>query len=441
MGTNRAQTVLLADDDASIRLVISKFLTNRGLKIRATDNVRTLLNWLKNGEGDVLLSDVHMGVDNVFSHIPRIKNLRPDLQTIIISADSSVLTALKARRLDVFDYLPKPFDLEILAETVNRALKDSTKPNTKTHRIVPVLVGNSRIMQPVFKRIAENVTGNESLFLFGETGTGKTLCANVLHEQGERNHLPFLHAYSNLGDIPQIQEKNFYGDILIERIHELSDADQSQLLELLEFFERKKHGPRPRLIGTSKFSLKELNAKGKIREDLLFHFIGNEIYLPSLRERGSDFDKLVYYFLHETATRPQSLHPAAMKRLRLRTFAGNIRELKSILHRTAKSFKDKQITSDMIEAVLEQISFGRESKPKSQFSANDIRNQCRDLINSHPNGDDVSIYSKALAWVEKPLIEEALFKCGGNASKAAELLGIHRNTLRTKIKTLGIEKI
>ncbi|HHL42359.1 MAG TPA: response regulator, partial [Hellea balneolensis] len=149
MNKNVETTVLLADDDASIRLVVAKFLSNQGYVVRATDNVHTLLRWLQQGEGDVVVSDVHMGVDNVFSFIPKIKQLRPDIPIIIISANTSVITALKSKKSKVFEYIPKPFDLENISDTITRAtLNTGQEQPARFKAVSQIMVGKSQIMQP-----------------------------------------------------------------------------------------------------------------------------------------------------------------------------------------------------------------------------------------------------------------------------------------------------
>ena len=159
--------ILLADDDAGIRFVLSKYLTRAGYGVKATDNPQTLLKWAKAGEGDLILTDVHMGAEEIFKFVPELKTVRPDLPIIVISANTRMVTALKSRQAGVFEYIPKPFDLPGLQKTIERALDNQAVPQIAKTPAPDQMIGKSKVMQPVFRAISDYASGNIPVFIWG----------------------------------------------------------------------------------------------------------------------------------------------------------------------------------------------------------------------------------------------------------------------------------
>ena len=186
--------VLVADDDAAIRTVLSQALKRAGFDVRATSNFANLLAWAKDGEGDVIVSDVIMPDGNAFETLPEIKHARPDVPVVLISAQNTFMTALKAQEVGAFEYLPKPFDLDELVKTVERGMfepKDvRTKQSVENYSQGMPLVGRSPKMQEIYRSIARLVHTDLPVLITGDPGTGKRLVANVLHDFGERKHRP-----------------------------------------------------------------------------------------------------------------------------------------------------------------------------------------------------------------------------------------------------------
>ena len=443
-------TVLLADDDASVRFVISKYLTRAGFKVRATDNAQTLMKWVKAGDGDVVLTDVHMDADDIFNFIPALKTARPRLPIIIMSANTSVATALKSGALGVFEYIPKPFDLHHVEKTLQRALGSVEKNGqirlANKHTKIEPMIGKSIIMQPVFKAISDYMSCKFPVFIYGEVGTGKSHTATLLHEAGERSQRPFI-MFDEYDCVQDILDAVGNGDLFVDRVHELTDMQQTMLLRLVERNEAKSDDIAFRVITTANLSPEKLKDTGKVRDDLFYHIVGGDIALPLLSQRSGDIAELAQYFLSQASpTQQKTISKSALKGLEDYHWPGNVRELKRIIQTIALKFSDVVISSEILSGILPKYGMAENTLASDIQSFESIRTACKALLIQHTanitEGEPVSLeqtpYVCALSWVEKPLIEEALRMTGGNNLRAAAILGIHRNTLRTKIKTLNI---
>jgi len=425
--------ILLAEDDASIKFILSKYLTRAGYGVKATDNPQTLLKWVEAGEGDVILTDVHMGMDEIFSYVPQLQSLRPDLPIIIISANTRMITALKSRQSGVFAYIPKPFDLPDLEETIRRALKTQAKPIPKMQSKPDQMIGRSKAMQPVFRAISDYASSNVPIFIWGDAGTGKNLAAQCIHDAGGRSKFGFFtfDKFDNSQDFFSVVEN---GDVFVDRVHELSTGQQAVLLEMLEHNENRESVDKFRVISTSEKPLEYILNNQLLRADLLSHLMGGKIYLPPLNRRKEDLADLADHFLE--ALRPGqrgSIDASALARLKMHSWPGNVRELRNLMHVITLQFTDTDITGDIINRMLSPQNL---EKTKSS-PLDDIELACANLLQSvHTYDGDLSTspHEQALEWIEKPLLAEALRLTGGNNSKAADLLGIHRNTLRTKLR-------
>ena len=425
--------VLLADDDASIRFVLSKYLTRAGYGVKATDNPQTLLKWVEAGEGDVILTDVHMGADEIFTYVPQLKALRPKLPIIVISANTRMVTALKSRQSGVFEYIPKPFDLQDIEKTIRRALETQTQQQPRAQKQPDQMIGRSKAMQPVFRAISDYASGNVPVYIWGAAGTGKNLAAQCVHDAGTRRELGFF-TFDKFGDNQDFLDGVGSGDVFVDRVHELSTEQQAALLHVLEHNENRASADKFRVIATSEMSLEYIQQNQMLRADLLSHLMGGRIYLPPLSERVDDLADLASHFLEAVGLgRHSNIEASALARLKSHTWPGNVRELRNLMHVIALQFPGAVITDDIINRLLSP----QNSVSASDNPLDDIKLACTDLLRvAFTNGDNIeaSPYEQALEWIEKPLIAEALRITGGNNSKAADLLGIHRNTLRTKLR-------
>ncbi|WP_427450371.1 sigma 54-interacting transcriptional regulator [Litorimonas sp. WD9-15] len=432
--------ILLADDDDSVRLVLSKALTRAGHSVKATDNADTLLKWAEAGQGDIVVTDVMMGGREVFESLPQLSAARPKLPVIIISANNTVNTALKSGQHKVFEYVPKPFDLDDVTNAVARAGQSVNPRKTRMrseNKRLP-MIGRSAVMQPVFRAVSRFAAGNLPVLIQGAVGSGKDLVARLLHDGGPRADRPFLRTTDFENTSLTLQKVNG-GDIYIDEIGELSMATQERLLALMNEAEMIPPNSRPRVISATRKDLRDLVEKGLFRDDLLFRINVAEIKIPNLASRDKDTYELAEAFLVQASpNQSRRFDNDALDVLHRHKWTGNVRELENLVRRLAVLYSDDVITADM---VLQE--FNKDLPPVEKADANrdrlgqQLEEACRSLLNAE-NDEGESAYTTALAWVERPLIVEALRLTGGNRAKAADKLGIHRNTLRTRLKSLDI---
>ena len=432
--------ILLADDDDSVRLVLSKALTRAGHSVKATDNSETLLKWAQAGQGDIILTDVMMGGREVFEKLPDISRDRPNLPVIIISANNTVNTALKSGQHRVFEYVPKPFDLDDVTNAVERAGQsvNPRKIRQKNDSKRLPMIGRSAVMQPVFRAVSRFAAGNLPVLIQGAVGSGKDLVARLLHDGGPRVDRPFLRTTDFENTSLTLQKVNG-GDIYIDEVGELSSTQQERLLAFMNEAELIPATKRPRVISATRRDLRELVEKGVFRDDLLFRINVAEIKIPNLADRDRDTYELAEAFLIQASpNQSRRFDSEALDILHRHKWTGNVRELENLVRRLAVLYSDEIITASM---VLQEFNKDLPTIEKADIHKNHleqkIEESCRTLLNAE-NENDESVYSTALAWVERPLIVEALRLTGGNRAKAAEKLGIHRNTLRTRLKSLDI---
>ena len=437
--------VLLADDDDTIRLVLSKTLSRAGYTVRATDNPDTLLKWAQAGEGDIILSDVLMNSTEIFNYLPEIRRARPSVPIIIISANNTVSTALKTGEHDVFEYVPKPFDLEDVTNAVGRAASSITPQRTRVSKAKTdrsPMIGRSAAMQPVYRAVARYASGNLPVLIYGDVGTGKDLVARLVHEGGSRKKRPFIRE-TNFENLSLVLQKVNGGDIYIDEVSSLSPQQQDYLLQVMIESENIPSAQRPRIISATRKDLRKLAQTEHFRDDLLFRLNVAEIRIPPLADRDRDTYELAESFLRNadsTQGQTRRFTSEALDMLHRHMWRGNVRELENLVRRLAVLYSDDLITADMI--VQE---FSNEVTSKASSEDNDkmtvlIREAVQHLLHSNLQGrSDETIYQEALTWIEAPLIEESMRITAGNRARAAEILGIHRNTLRTKLKALNLE--
>lgn len=432
--------ILLADDDDSVRLVLHKALTRAGHTVRATDNADTLIKWAEAGQGDIVVTDVMMGGREVFESLPRLSEARPKLPVIIISANNTVNTALKSGQHKVFEYVPKPFDLDDVTNAVARAGQSvnprKAKANAENRRLP--MIGRSTVMQPVFRAVSRFAAGDLPVLVRGAVGSGKDLVARLLHDGGPRADRPFLRTTDFDNTSLTLQKVNG-GDIYIDEIGELSMHQQERLLALMNEAEMIPAARRPRVISATRKDLRDLVEEGKFRDDLLFRINVAEIKIPNLAERDRDTYELAEAFLAQASSdQTRRFETEALDVLHRHKWTGNVRELENLVRRLSVLYSDDVITADM---VLQEFSKDLPPAEKAGIIRDRLEDQleeaCRALLDADYQGDP-SAYTVAMAWVERPLIVEALRLTGGNRAKAADKLGIHRNTLRTRLKSLDI---
>ena len=442
-------TVLVADDDRTIRTVLTQALTRAGCKVHATSSIVTLMRWVEEGKGDLVISDVIMPDGNGLEQLPKIAELRPGLPVIVISAQNTIMTAIQAAEADAYDYLPKPFDLPDLMKRSARALE--VKRRAPSPRIdsdertgdLP-LVGRTAAMQALYRLVARVMNTPLPVLITGESGTGKSLIARAIHDLSDRRSLPFVVvAPSDLEgmDGPStVIARAKGGSVLFDEVGDLSQDAQARIVRMLDALGEN----APRIMATSQIDLMSRMESGEFREDLFYRLSGVTIAVPSLRERVDDVAILAEHFLSKSerdGMPARRLSQGALDLARAYSWPGNVRQLENAMRRLVATAAEEEITRGEMEMILsnqpamEPLRSG-DSGDKLSASVNKHLRRYFDLHGGvlPPPG----LHQRILREVETPLIEIALDATGGNQAKCAELLGINRNTLRKKITELDI---
>ena len=470
--------ILVADDDAAIRTVLSQALLRAGYEVRVTSNIATLWRWVAAGDGDLVITDVLMPDGDIFDTLPRIRNTRPDLPVIVMSAQNTFMTAIKASERGAYDYVPKPFDLSELVGIVRRALAEP-KNNARADggenagESMP-LVGRSPAMQDIYRALARMMQTDLTVLITGESGTGKELVARALHDYGRRRKGPFVAI--NMAAIPRDlieselfgHEKGAFtgaqarasgrfeqaegGTLFLDEIGDMPMEAQTRLLRVLQQGEYTVVGGRTpiatdvRIVAATNKDLRQLIQRGQFREDLFYRLNVVPLRLPPLRERIEDLGDLARHFFAEVQKEGlprKTLSQGALDVMRRYAWPGNVRELENLVRRLSALYPQDEITAELVEHELanemaKSSSVDGENGKAIDLSAS-VERYLADYFNSF--GDDLpppGLHGRILREVEYPLIAAALAATRGNQVKAADLLGVNRNTLRKKIRDLDV---
>jgi two-component system nitrogen regulation response regulator GlnG len=471
-----SSTILVADDDRAIRMVLNQALIRLGHDVRMTGNAATLWRWVADGDGDLVITDVIMPDENGLDLIPRIKKIRPELRIIVMSAQNTLLTAVKATERGAFEYLPKPFDLRELVSVVERALTappevPASVGEDDVEDQLP-LIGRSPAMQEIYRVLARLMGTDLTVTIMGESGTGKELVARALHDYGKRRNGPFVAI--NMAAIPrELIESELFGHekgaftgatsrgvgrfeqaqggtLFLDEIGDMPIEAQTRLLRVLQEGEFTAVGGRVpiradvRIVAATHHDLRQLIRQGLFREDLFYRLNVAPIRLPPLRERTSDIQALVRHFA-ALAVREglpmKRLDDAAMERLRTYRWPGNVRELENMVRRLAALYSQEVIGIGVIEA---ELGDGPASTDPAQTASGEglsaaVERHIKGYFAAHKGElPAAGLYDRVLREIERPLIVQTLGATRGNQIRAAHLLGLNRNTLRKKIRELDI---
>jgi two-component system nitrogen regulation response regulator GlnG len=414
--------------------------------------------------------------ENAFDLIPRIKKLRPDLPIIVMSAQNTLMTALTATEKGAFEYLPKPFDLNEVVAVVSRALAEpgrsrQTTTSERESDELP-LIGRSLPMQDIYRVLARLTQSDLTVMINGESGTGKELVARVLHDYGKRRHGSFVAI--NMAAIPrELIESELFGHekgaftgaqtrtpgrfeqaeggtLFLDEIGDMPLEAQTRLLRVLQQGEYTTVGGRTpiktnvRIIAATHRDLKSQIQQGLFREDLYYRLNVVPIRLPPLRERLEDIGDLVRHFLRQAAREglgQKSIESAAIERLKAHPWPGNVRELENVVRRLVALYPQDTLTTQIVEQELAGSAI---SPPLGAAAENgDLSESVERYLSRYFSsfGNELpppGLYDRVIREVEKPLLSAALAATRGNQIRAAELLGLNRNTLRARIRDLNI---
>lgn len=468
--------ILVADDEHSIRLVLGRALEGAGHDVESFAEGRTALEAIRRGGFDLAIVDIRMPDLSGLEVLSESRRVQPDLPFIVITAESTMANAIEAMKRGAFDYLTKPIDLDELRLLVERALEirrltrlvENLKGEVRP-RYTPGegLVGRTPAMQDIYKTIGRVATTEATVLIEGESGTGKELIARALHFHSGRSG-SFVPV--NCSAIPrELLESELFGHergaftgaverrigrfelaaggtLFLDEIGDLPVDLQAKLLRVLQEKEFTRVGGREvqraevRIVAATNRDLASLVRAGRFREDLFFRLNVVPISVPPLRERRADIPELIRFFLEkvnrEMGTAVAGLSPEAEEILRGHPWPGNVRELENALVRASVLASGRR--SLTAEDFARATEGGPAALPDDTPLDEIIRRRLRDLI-SRESETSGRLHETVIGWIEKPLIELVLERTRGNQVRAAEMLGINRNTLRKRITELAID--
>ena len=468
------KTLIIAEDDESIRLVTSRYLQDLGYEIFMATNLKELWKLIESNKGDVLITDVMLPDGELFDILPQIVEYRENLPVIVVSAKNNLQTAISATKQGAYEYLPKPFDLDELQKLIKKALeskqnlKNKTKIRNESEK--QLIVGRSPAMQDLYKSIARLSQNDLTVMIYGESGTGKELVAKALHKYSTRSEKPFIAL--NMAAIPNDlieselfgHEKGSFtgahqksdgkfklaekGTLFLDEIGDMPIDAQTRLLRVLQEGEvtpiggKEKIQADTRIIAATHKNLSNLIEKGEFREDLFYRLNVVPISIPPLRERKEDIPELVNHFLDKAKDQqlePKKFTTESFQILEKYQWPGNVRELENFILKLCALYTDENIMNeDLAEEILNLQKLDQQMLDTDNQFSKILENYLSRNINKINKEYQGDVYNYFVTELEKVLLLEVLKNKNGNQLKAAELLGLNRNTLRKKITELNI---
>jgi two-component system, NtrC family, nitrogen regulation response regulator GlnG len=456
--------IWILDDDKSIRWVLQKALEKNNFTVTSFSNSNEAINHFNHDMPDLIISDIKMPGESGLQFLEKVKTKFPNIPIIIMTAFSDLDSAVDSYAFGAYEYLPKPFDIEEALKIIQSAFKTSGEQEDD-FATSNQIIGNSPVMQNVFKQIGKLSKSEASILITGESGTGKELVAKAIHDNSNRKDKPFIAL--NAAAIPKdlleselfgyekgaftgaIASKKGYfeeadeGTLFLDEIADMPLDLQAKLLRVLNDGIFQKLGSSSpiksnvRIIAATHQNLTEKINEEKFREDLFHRLNVISIKLPPLRERADDILLLSKYFLSMSAkefnTSIKFLNEETQNYFKKLSWTGNIRQLRNICHWLTVMSPGKEIgISDLPAEIIKENVNSNHSGQWDQILKNIISN---DIENK-----DSNIFERYVGLTEKILIETALEKSNRKKIKAAKILGIGRNTITRKIIEHDIDK-
>ena len=467
-----AKNILIIDDDRSLSRVLIKALKNSNTDIESVGTLSEAWVEIDKNDYDVIITDVMLPDGDGLELVQKLTKKKLNLKIVVISAKNNLLTAVKASELGVFEYLPKPIDLNDLTIVVNRALQSQTNKKNQSNSIsedkLPI-IGNSASMQNVYKTIAKLMKTDLTVLITGESGTGKELVAKAIHDYSEKSDEKFV--VLNMAAIPKdlieselfgyekgaftgadklnigYFEKAEGGTLFLDEIGDMPFDVQARLLRVLQMGEFSRVGGRDvirsdvRIISATNKNLRSLVKNNTFREDLFFRLNVVNIHVPPLRDRTSDIVTLANFFINKFSKNSKKLHENSSNLLENYDWPGNVRELENFFKKISILYSEEVITPLIIKSELNENKSEKIEKNTSPNTFTESINEHLSVFYSSldESSQDLKLYKRLLTEFEKPLFVQTLNFCKGNQLKASKLLGINRNTLRKKIQELKIK--
>jgi two-component system nitrogen regulation response regulator GlnG len=470
-------TVLVVDDDPAICVVVGEALRRQGHKVKTAASIRERSALMDSFTPDVLITDVMLPDGDGLEGVADILGARPGLNVIVLSAQNTLNTAIRATEKGAFEYLPKPFDLNELTRAVSDALgaRGGSEENADG-AVLPSdglpLVGRSPAMQEVYRTIARVLSNDLSILVLGESGTGKELVAEAIHSLGQRRTKPFVAI--NMAAIPrELIEAELFGyekgaftgasvrtagkfeqaqggTLFLDEIGDMPMEAQTRLLRVLQSGEvTTVGGSKPvrvdvRIIAATNKDLPQLIEEGRFRQDLYYRLNVVPIDLPPLRERREDVILLARHFLERAAQDGlprKALADDAAQLLMTWHWPGNVRELQNIMQRLAVLTRENVITAEMLRSMLPLGAVPQDHGAPADQLTHVVRDWTKRQLGIGLGSPQRALHDDLLRVVEPVLLQEVLASVDGNQIRAAGLLGINRNTLRKKLTDYGLDPL
>ena len=465
----KSPNILVVDDERNIHYSFQKMLSE-DYKVYSAQSAEEGLQQIGTNEIDLVILDIKLGGMNGLEALQRIRQLDARVPVILITAYGTMNTAINAMKFGAFEYLPKPFDVDKMLDTIEKALGHGKlvrravyTPADNPHdrdETGDVIVGSSAAMQEVYKLIGQVAEQDVTVLIRGGSGTGKELVTRAIYQHSKRADKPFLEV--NCAALPDnLLESELFGyergaftgaferhlgkfeqvdggTLFLDEIGELSLLTQAKVLRVIQQGEFSRVGGTEvirtdvRLLVATHRNLEDAIRAGLFREDLYYRLNVITIQLPTLRERKEDIPELVNYFIsrysRETGKPIKGIDKASLTRLCNRDWPGNVRQLENCIRRAVVLSKGPTITPDVLE--FESVDY-----KKNGVSDLDVETALENLLESVAQGRSTV---KLWPMVEQLLVKKALEIAKGNQVQAAKILGIHRNTLRNRMERYGL---
>ncbi|MGI6419706.1 MAG: sigma-54-dependent transcriptional regulator [Thermoguttaceae bacterium] len=475
--------ILVIDDEPGIIFSIEHVFEGKGIEVLGAEDGETGLRLAAEESPDVILLDIRLGNRSGLDVFQEIRRLDPKSLVVFITGHGTADTAIEAIKLGAYDYLVKPLDDEQLDQVVSQAcaisrmmhvpaiVEEADRPEDRPQR----LIGGGAAMQTVFKQIGRVAPQDVNVLILGESGTGKELVARAIYHHSRRNQAPFVAI--NCAAIPESLleselfghergaftgaehrrigkfEQSHGGTLLLDEIGDMAPGTQAKILRLLQegSFERlggsQAIAADVRVIAATNQDLDCLIEQGRFRMDLYYRLRGVTIRLPPLREHREDIAELAHYFLfrynRQLGTAVQSISPEALELLERYNWPGNVRELQSVIRESLIASAGPTVIPEFLPAELHRDEGESETETEVSPMLDVDWRSLPDFVESAAAEGEKDVYRRALERFDRWIVSAVMRQTGGQQNRAAEILGISRVTLRSKLRhmRLAVEKV